>query len=244
MKTIAVIPARYQSKRFPGKPLAMIAGKPMIQHVHERALSCPDLSDIFVATDDERIFQCVNDFAGKAIMTQKEHPSGTDRVAEAAQKMDLQKDDLIVNIQGDQPLFEPIAISQLLAPLFKDKDIHMSTLKYRIEDEKELINPNNVKVVTDREGFALFFSRHPIPFYRDSVSPTLHYKHLGLYGYRMDSLIRFGHLPVGELESAERLEQLRALEYGFRIKVIETLFNSIEVDSPEDIKEVEKMMIG
>ena len=242
MNIIAFIPSRYESKRFPGKPLAPIAGKPMIQHVFQNALSCPDISDVYVATDDERIFKCVHDFGGKAIMTDKDHHSGTDRIAEATRKMNLNSDYLIINIQGDQPIFKPSLITQMINPMLEDENIPMGTLKFRITDEKEINNPNYVKVVTDREGFALFFSRSPLPFFRDDRSRKVHYKHLGFYAYRYDFLQQFAGLPVGQLESAEKLEQLRALENGFRIKVVETTSDSIEVDTPEDIKKVEAMM--
>ncbi len=214
----------------------------MIEHVYQRALSCPDVSEVIVATDDERIFQCVKGFGGKSIMTDENHPSGTDRIAEASLKMNLGRDDLIVNVQGDQPIFHPSTISKLIAPLREDPNIPMSTLKYRITDEGEIDDPNHVKVVTDKEGFALFFSRSPIPFFRDSRSNQVYYKHLGFYAYRRDFLTKFSSLPVGDLESSEKLEQLRALENGFRIKVVETPFDSIEVDRPADIKRVEKLM--
>lgn len=242
MRIIAFIPARYQSKRFPGKPLALIAGKPMIQHVYQRGLSCPEISDIFVATDDERILSCVRDFGGKAVRTEPGLPSGTDRIYEAARKVGVTEEDLIVNIQGDQPLFHSSVISQMIAPLIADRDIPMGTLKCRLSDEKEVDDPNTVKVVTDREGFALFFSRSPLPFYRDALSGRIHYKHLGFYAYRYDFLRTFAGLPVGALESAEKLEQLRALENGFRIKVVETFFDSIEVDTPDDVSHVEAMI--
>jgi 3-deoxy-manno-octulosonate cytidylyltransferase (CMP-KDO synthetase) len=242
MQTIAFIPSRYDSTRFPGKPLAPIAGRPMIQYVYQCALSCPDISDVFVTTDDERILECVKGFGGKAIMTMKKHPSGTDRIAEAVQNLDLGKDDLIVNIQGDQPLFEPSVISEMIAPLIEDGDIPMSTLKYRIRDETEVENSNIVKVVTDKRGFALYFSRCPIPFFRDSKSGEVHYKHLGFYAFRRDFLIEFSRLPSGDLEASEKLEQLRALEHGFRIRVVETGHNSVEVDTPQDIKKVEEII--
>jgi 3-deoxy-manno-octulosonate cytidylyltransferase (CMP-KDO synthetase) len=242
MDTIALIPSRYDSRRFPGKPLALIAGKPMIQHVCECAASCPDISAVYVATDDDRISECVRNFGGIPVMTTKEHPSGTDRVAEAVQKLHLKEDVLIVNIQGDQPVFHPSVISDMIIPLFKDKTIPMGTLKYRITDEWEVKNSNIVKVVTDDNGFALYFSRYPIPFSRDSMSTEIRYKHLGFYAYRKDFLIRFSRLPVGSLEAAEKLEQLRALSHGFRIKVVETRFDSVEVDCPEDIGKVEKIL--
>jgi len=242
MKVVAFIPARYDSKRFPGKPLALIAAKPMIQHVYERAQSCPEISEIFVATDDERIFKSVLGFGGKAIMTEKEHPSGTDRIAEATQELNLPNDNLIVNIQGDQPIFQPSAISDLTMPFMEGQNIPMSTLKYKIRGEKEVKNPNYVKVVTDAKGFALYFSRSPVPFFRDSRSSKTHYKHLGFYAYSMAFLKQFANLPVGRLESSEKLEQLRALENDFKIRVMETAFDSVEVDAPEDLQKVEKLL--
>lgn len=214
----------------------------MIQHVYEHALACPEVIEVFVATDDDRIADCVRDFGGKAVMTKEGHPSGTDRIAEASQKMGLEEEDLIVNIQGDQPLFQPSSISQLIRPLMEDRDIAMSTLKYRIRNDQEVQHPNHVKVVTDREGFALFFSRSPLPFYRDPKTDRRHFKHLGFYAYPMAFLTKFVTLPVGELEAAEKLEQLRALEYGYRIKVVETEFDSVEVDTPGDAKKVERLL--
>jgi 3-deoxy-manno-octulosonate cytidylyltransferase (CMP-KDO synthetase) len=242
MKIFALIPARYGSTRFPGKPLALISGKPMIQHVYQCAASCPDISDVWVTTDDERISQCINDFGGKAIITNPDHCSGTDRIAEAAQKLEIQDDDLIVNIQGDQPLFQPSVISDLIAPFRGNRDIRMGTLKFGITQKHDVENPNVVKVVTDHDDFAIYFSRYPIPFFRDSKSPTFHYKHIGIYAYRKDFLIAFSRLPEGRLEAAESLEQLRALENGFKIKVVETKSNSLEVDRPDDIKKIEKEM--
>jgi len=243
MKIFAFIPARYQSTRFPGKPLALIAGKPMIQHVYERALLCPELFEVYVATDDERISECVHGFEGKVVMTKKDHQSGTDRISEAAVKTGLEKQDIIVNIQGDQPLFDPSVITLLIKPLVEDESIPISTLKWKITDDNHIRNPNHVKVVTDNQGFAIYFSRCPIPYFRDTGSGT-YYKHLGFYGYRMDFLTRFTRLSQGKLESAEKLEQLRALEHGFKIKVMETPFNSVEVDVPEDIETVEKILQG
>jgi 3-deoxy-manno-octulosonate cytidylyltransferase (CMP-KDO synthetase) len=242
MRIIAFIPARYESIRFPGKPLKAILDKPLIQHVYERAKACPEISEVYVATDSERIFQCVQEFGGKAVMTELKHPTGTDRVAEAAQKMNLDKDDLIVNVQGDQPDLHKSHISDLIAPLMEDPSIPMSTFKYRITDEEEIDDPNHVKMVTDKEEFALFFSRSPIPSYFNSKSHKIYYKHLGFYAYRRDFLAKFNSLPVGELESAEKVEALRALENGFRIKVVETPFDSVEIDRPGDIKRAEEQM--
>jgi 3-deoxy-manno-octulosonate cytidylyltransferase (CMP-KDO synthetase) len=243
MKTVAFIPARYKSNRFPGKPLAHIAGKPMIQRVYECAAACPELSGVCVATDDERIAACVHDFGGNAVMTEKSHRSGTDRVSEAAFTMGLENDDLVVNIQGDQPFFHPSQITRLVSPFAKDESISMTTLKYKIKKKSEIKNPNHVKVVTDAKGFGLYFSRSPIPFYRNTASRGDYFKHLGLYAFRMGFLLRFARLSEGVLESAEKLEQLRALENGIKIKVVETPFDSIEVDIPEDIKRVEKMLL-
>lgn len=242
MKTYVFIPSRYSSSRFPGKPLALIRGVPMIQHVYKRALNCPEIDGVYVATDDERIRRCVLDFDGHVLMTRENHPSGTDRIAEAARLIHAKNEDVIVNIQGDQPLFDPSIISTLVSPFRKDKTIDMSTLKFRITDESERSNPNHVKVVTDRDGFALYFSRAAIPFYRDGNATGEHFKHLGLYAYRMDFLKAFVELPMGHLESAEKLEQLRALENGYRIKVEETSLDSVEVDTPDDIRRVEALI--
>jgi 3-deoxy-manno-octulosonate cytidylyltransferase (CMP-KDO synthetase) len=242
MSIIAFIPSRYGSTRFPGKPLAMIAGKPMIQHACGCALKCPDISDVYVVTDDERIMDCVKGFGGKGVMTKKEHPSGTDRIAEATEILGLNDDDIVVNIQGDQPVFRSSIISQMVKPLVDDKNIPMGTVKYRISDPSEINNSNIVKVVTDNNDFAIYFSRLPIPFYRDRPQVQDYYKHLGFYAYRKRFILEFNRLPVARLENAEKLEPLRAIENGFRIKVVETEFDSIEVDSPEDIMKVEKLI--
>jgi len=241
-KIIAFIPSRYESTRFPGKPLALIAGKPMIQHVHERVLSSVHVADAFVATDDERIFQCVRGFGGKAVMTGQTHPSGTDRIAEAALKLGLKDHDLVVNVQGDQPTFDPSCLPDLLKPFQEGPDILMSTLMIRMREKGEIENPNNVKVVTDGKGFALYFSRSPIPFYRDTGDSQGVYKHLGFYAYPVHFLKVFASLSPGPLESAEKLEPLRALEHGFKIKVEETHFDSIEVDTYKDIAKVERLI--
>jgi 3-deoxy-manno-octulosonate cytidylyltransferase (CMP-KDO synthetase) len=242
MGITAFIPARYGSTRFPAKPLALIAGKPMVSHVYQCAAACPDISVVYVVTDDERIFKCVEEFGGKAVMTRKEHQSGTDRIAEAVQTLGLKDEDLVVNVQGDQPFFDPSIISLLVAPLVKDADIPMSTVVCRLQDETEIQNINIVKVVTDNDGFALYFSRSPIPFYRDLTTESVCYKHLGFYAYRKDFLLKFSRLPAGRLEAAEKLEQLRVLEHGYRIKVVETIHDSVEVDAPEDIQKVERMV--
>jgi len=240
MGITAFIPSRYGSTRLPAKPLALIDGKPMIRHVYQCALACPDISDVYVVTDDVRIAGCVEDFGGKAVMTSKEHQSGTDRIAEAVQILGLNDDDIVVNVQGDQPLFDPSLISVMVAPLVKDPDIPMGTVKYRLKDDADIMNINIVKVVTDNDDFALYFSRSPIPYYREQPSEKVYYKHLGFYAYRKRFLLKFTALPSGALEAAEKLEQLRALEYGYRIKVMETVHDSVEVDIPADIQKVER----
>jgi 3-deoxy-manno-octulosonate cytidylyltransferase (CMP-KDO synthetase) len=222
----------------------MINGKPMIQHTYERALACPELSAVYVATDHERILACVKGFGGKAFMTRNNHVSGTDRIAEAAQKMGVKDRDLVVNIQGDQPAFQPEVISAMVEPLVADETIPMSTLKCRIRDENDVTNPNHVKVVTDNRGFALYFSRCPIPFCRDANPGQIHYKHLGFYCFRMNFLLKFTALPEGKLESLEKLEQLRALENGYRISVPESIYDSIEVDVPDDVRAIEECLNG
>lgn len=242
MGITAFIPSRYGSTRLPAKPLAFIDGKPMIRHVYQCAVACPDITDVYVATDDERIFRCVQDFGGKAVMTGKEHQSGTDRIAEAVQILGLNDDDIVVNVQGDQPLFNPSVISVMVAPLVRDPDIPMSTVKYRLKDDADIMNINIVKVVTDTDDFALYFSRSPIPYYREQPSGKAYYKHLGFYAYRKGFLLKFTGLPSGRLETAEKLEQLRALEYGYRIKVMETVYDSAEVDIPADIQKVERTL--
>jgi 3-deoxy-manno-octulosonate cytidylyltransferase (CMP-KDO synthetase) len=243
MKILAFIPARYGSTRFPGKPLASILGKPMIEHVYRCALECGDLTDVLVVTDDHRIIDCVHGFGGKAILTSPDHASGTDRIAEAAGKLGLVDNDIIVNIQGDQPRFDPDIITRMTAPLLKDESLPMATLKFRIENQKEIENPNIVKVVTDRNDFALFFSRYPIPFVRGkNAAVPEYYKHPGFYAYRRGFLTEFSRLSPGVLEKAEKLEQLRALEYGYKIKVAEIFSDSIEVDTPEDVPKIEAVI--
>jgi len=242
MDIYAFIPARYQSSRFPGKPLAMISGKPMIQHTYERALACSELSAVYVATDDDRIRECVEGFGGNALMTLSTHVSGTDRIAEAARKIGVKNGDLVVNIQGDQPAFHPRVVSAMIEPLMADASIPMGTLKCRIRDHKDIANPNHVKVVTDKNGFALYFSRCPIPFCRDADPGQVHYKHLGFYCFRMQFLLEFTALPEARLEMLEKLEQLRALENGYKISVSESLYDSIEVDVPSDVGAIEEFL--
>lgn len=242
-KVTAFIPSRYESTRFPGKPLALIAGKPMIQHVYEEAKACPVVSEVFVATDDERIEECVRGFGGLAVMTSPNHLSGTDRIAEAASLKGLEDEDLIINIQGDQPTFEHPCIPYLIRPLLEDATLLMSTLVFKMTDDREVRDIKNVKTVQDKEGFALFFSRSPIPYYRDAGAEKVYYKHLGFYAYRRNFLKTFASLPAGEWEEAEKLEQLRAVEYGHKIKIVNSPYDSFEVDTPSDIKVAEQILL-
>ena len=244
MKVVVVIPSRYQSTRFMGKPLADVLGKPMIQHVYERVLRSKTASLAAVATDDRRIFEAVEKFGGRAILTSPEHPSGTDRIAEAVGRLGLADSDIVVNIQGDQPTFEPVQIDEVVEPLLKDSSLDFSTLIYRISRDGELTDPNAVKVVFDRDHFALYFSRATIPFVRDRGGKADYWKHHGIYAYRKSFLVAFTRLPQGMLEQLEALEQLRALEHGYRIKVVETQFDSIEVDTPADLERVRALLAG
>lgn len=242
VEVVAIIPARYASNRFPGKPLAEICGKPMIQHVVERAKKVALLSRVVVATDDKRIADCVESFGGEYVMTRPDHVSGTDRLAEAAELVGISEHDVVVNIQGDQPLFPPEVIEQVARPILDDPALPMSTLIYKIDREEEINDPNHVKTVFDRDNYALYFSRAPIPFQRhpeDSESPT-YYRHLGLYAYKKGFLLTFVSLPEGEWERFEKLEQLRALEYGYKIRVTLTTHDSMEVDTLDELKRVEE----
>lgn len=243
-EVIAIIPARYDSNRFPGKPLAKIAGKPMIQHVFERAKKVKMLSKVIVATDDKRIADCVKSFGGEYVMTRSDHVSGSDRLAEAAEKIGVSEHDIVINIQGDQPVFAEEVIEQVAAPLLEDPTLPMSTVIYQIKREEEINDPNHVKTVFDRDNHALYFSRAPIPFQRnpEDVETPTYYKHIGIYGYRKGFLLTYVGLPEGEWERFEKLEQLRALEYGYKIKVTITQHDSMEVDTPEGLKRVEEYL--
>lgn len=243
-EVVAIIPARFQSTRFAGKPLALIQGKPMIQHVFERARKVDILSRVIVATDDERIQNVVEGFGGECVLTREDHVSGTDRLAEAAEKTGISKHDIIINIQGDQPLFSGQVIEQVARPLLDDPTLPMSTLIYKIVRKEEINNPNHVKTVFDKQNNALYFSRLPIPYDRDpgNAAPPSYYRHLGFYGYRKDFLLSFVALPEGEWERLEKLEQLRALEYGYTIKVVLTEHDSMEVDTQEDIARIEQFL--
>ncbi|MEZ0343837.1 MAG: 3-deoxy-manno-octulosonate cytidylyltransferase [Caldimicrobium sp.] len=234
MKQVIIIPARFGATRFPGKPLVQLWGKPLIQHVYERALRS-GIQEIYVATDDKRIFDTVVNFGGKAIMTSHQ-PSGTDRVAEAANILGLDEEDIVINLQGDQPLFPEEYFSLLVKPLLLYEDISMATLATPIHTKQDLENPNKVKVVMDKRGRALYFSRSPIPYFRAPGKEPPYYKHIGVYAYRKSFLDIFVRLSPGVLEEAEKLEQLRALENGYSIAVTLVPRDYPEVDTPEDLE--------
>ena len=249
MKTSAVIPARYGSTRFEGKPLADILGKPMIQHVYEGVRQSKLIDEVIVATDDQRILDAVKSFGGKAVMTSPTHSTGTDRVAEVAKKL---KSEIIVNVQGDEPLIKGSIIDKAIRPLLTDDTLHMSTLMTRIEEVRDWLNPHIVKVVVDQKNFALYFSRSPIPFPRDlqigrlksrpfgtdRPLPKRVFKHIGVYVFRQKFLLNFSKMKPTPLEKLEKLEQLRALENGYRIKVTPVNYEPICVDTPEDLEKI------
>jgi 3-deoxy-manno-octulosonate cytidylyltransferase (CMP-KDO synthetase) len=239
LQIVAVIPARFASSRFPGKPLADIDGRPMIEHVYRRAKACAAIQRVIVATDDLRVADAVRRFGGDVRLTRADHRTGTDRIAEVAETLDC---DVVVNVQGDEPLIDPDAIAAAVAPFAADPGVPMTTLYRRIEQPAELNNPNIVKVVLDRAGYALYFSRAPIPFARDPRAgwPPL-YRHIGLYAYRRSTLLVIAALEPTPLERAESLEQLRALEHGIRIKAVETAYDSLGVDTPEDLEQVRRL---
>ena len=235
MKVLCVIPARYASTRLPGKPLSMIAGKPMIQHVYERACQAQLPNEVVVATDNELVEKAVLDFGGKAVMTSPDHPSGTDRLAEVA--LMYPDVDVIVNVQGDEPMIPPEVIDRLAEAFNGDANLNMATMKV-VMDEEDYENPAAVKVVTDQQGYALYFSRSLMPYPRNKPEGFKVFKHVGIYAYRRNFLLKYAALAPTPLEKAESLEQLRALENGYKIKVLESDFQGIGVDTPEDLAAV------
>ncbi|TAN40498.1 MAG: 3-deoxy-manno-octulosonate cytidylyltransferase [Nitrospirae bacterium] len=256
MSAVVLIPARFDSTRFPGKPLAPLKGLPVIQHVYRNSLLSERAADVIVATDSETIFETVLAFGGKAVMTSAAHLSGTDRIAEAVRSLD--KDyDIIVNVQGDEPLIRPEMIDAVIS-LLDDSRASLGTLVKKIVDPEEIFDPNVVKAVCDEDGFALYFSRAPIPYYRDAWKaytmqrPALRgqpseaafccYKHIGIYSYRKEALLALTALAPTEIELAESLEQLRALGNGYKIKVQETSCETFGVDTPEDLERIEKCL--
>jgi 3-deoxy-manno-octulosonate cytidylyltransferase (CMP-KDO synthetase) len=234
---VVVIPARYQSTRFPGKPLVDIAGRSMIEHVYTRAAEVPGVSAVIVATDDRRIAEAVTGFGGIARMTRSTHRTGLERVAEVAADLNC---DIVVNVQADEPLLEPQMVTEVVGALEAAETVWMSTLRRQISDLADIGNPHVVKVVVDQRGDALYFSRAAVPFMHDATLPA--FRHIGLYAYRRTFVCDLAALPQTPLEIAESLEQLRALEHGFRIRAVETHYDSIGVDTPEDLERVRRRM--
>ena len=243
LKIVGIIPARYASTRLPGKAIKSILGKPMIQRVFEQAAKAHALNSIYVATDDERIVKAVEAFGGRAVMTSREHPSGTDRLAEAVKSVFA---DIVVNIQGDQPFFNPVMIKEVIQPLLEDPSLQMSTLMHAITHQESIDDPSVVKIVVDLAGNALYFSRSLIPYPRERIQHPV-YEHVGIYAYRRDFLIKFAKLPPTILEQIESLEQLRALEHGYRVRVVETkcedsMFSGFSIDTQQDLERAELML--
>jgi 3-deoxy-manno-octulosonate cytidylyltransferase (CMP-KDO synthetase) len=253
---VVVIPARYASSRFPGKPLAIIAGRPMIQHVYERACQARLADMVLVATDDARILAAVEAFGGQAVMTSAAHATGTDRVAEVVAQLAC---DIVVNVQGDEPCIAPAVIDAVIEPLRDDPAVPMATLAHPLREVADFLSPHVVKVVVDRYSNALYFSRAPIPYDRQAWPqvpqllaaggmalrlPPGCYRHFGLYAYRREVLLHLAQLPQTALEQVEQLEQLRAMEHGYRLRVVPTTHASIGVDIPDDIARVERVLTG
>ncbi|NHM05242.1 3-deoxy-manno-octulosonate cytidylyltransferase [Flavobacterium celericrescens] len=241
MKIIAVIPARYASTRFPAKLMQDLCGKTVILRTYEAAVNTQLFDDVFVVTDSDLIFNEINLNGGKAIMSIKEHESGSDRIAEAVENMAV---DVVINVQGDEPFIDKKPLEQLIE-VFKndtDKKVDLGSLMFQIKDKKEISNPNNVKVITDQKGFALYFSRSVIPFPREENVGVRYMKHIGIYAFRKQALMDFYSLPMLSLEASEKLEQLRYLEYGKRIKMIETTHGSIGIDTVEDLEKARKLL--
>ncbi len=240
MRIIAVIPARMGSTRFPGKALAPLCGKPIIQHVYEAAMSTALFDEVLVATDSISIIDAVSSFGGTAVMTSQSHQSGSDRIAEAITDCHA---DIIVNIQGDEPLIDKGSLEQIVA-VFKDSTVDVASLYTSIDEIEMLFDPNIVKVVLDNADNAIYFSRAPIPYNRDNIPEVSYYRHIGVYAYRRETLLRFVKLPMGVLEQIEKLEQLRLLEHGIRIRMIATDYQGIGIDTPEDLLLVEAILQG
>jgi len=241
LRIVVVIPARYASTRLPGKPLVSLAGKPMIQHVFERAKRAQTVHRVIVATDDARIVEAVRAFGGEAVMTRPDHRTGTERVAEVAAH---QEGDVFVNVQGDEPLIDPVSIDTAVGALLEEPPAQVGTVATPVRHAGDIMDPNVVKAVLDFDGNALYFSRAPIPWIRDTQSKghVKYWKHLGLYVIQREALLEFPTLPLGELERAEQLEQLRWLENGWKIRVAKVARDAVSVDVPEDLERVEKLL--
>jgi 3-deoxy-manno-octulosonate cytidylyltransferase (CMP-KDO synthetase) len=242
-RILAVIPARYASTRFPGKIIAPLAGKPLVLHAYERALEASLVSEALIATDDEKVVEALSPFGATVMMTRKDHPSGTDRLAEVAGKVSA---DILVNVQGDEPLIDPHTIDATIQPLLDHSDVAMATARRRITRTEQINDPNAVKVVCDRNGRALYFSRARIPFIRDTADSAAaaecYWEHVGLYVYRREFVLEYARMPQTPLEKLEKLEQLRVLENGLPIAVVDTEYESIGVDTPEDLERVRRLL--
>lgn len=234
MKFLGVIPARYGSTRFEGKPLEIIHGKTMIEWVYKRSLSSK-LDKVVVATDDDRIAEVVKSFGGEVVLTSRDHETGTDRIAEVAKV--YKEFDVIINVQGDEPLIESSMINSLITPFLEEPELKMATLKYKLDNMEDVNNPNIVKVICDKNDYAIYFSRNPIPFPR-KLDISNYYKHIGVYAYKRDFVLDYAKMSQTPLEISESLEQLRVLENGYRIKVLETKHKVLGVDTPEDLIKV------
>lgn len=239
-KVIAVIPARYNSTRFPGKLMEVLGDKTIITTTYQNVVETGLFDEVFVATDSELIFDEISKNGGKAVMT-GEHETGSDRIAEAVQDIDC---DIVINVQGDEPFLKKDPLKQLIDVFSNDekKEISLASLKIQLKETEEIKSPNNVKVITDRDGFALYFSRSVIPFHRELAFDVKYYKHIGVYAFRKEALLAFSKLPMLPLETSEKLEQLRYLEYGKRIKMIETDFVGVGIDTPEDLEKAKQLI--
>ena len=243
LKVVVIIPARYGSTRLPGKPLVSLAGRPMIQYVFERAKRAQTVQHVIVATDDQRIVDAVRGFGGEAVMTRGDHRTGTERVAEVAAR---EEGDIFVNVQGDEPLIDPVSIDTAVGALLEEPAAQIATVATPVRHAGDIMDPNVVKTVLDFDGNALYFSRAPIPWVRDTQSKVhvKYWKHLGLYVFQREALLEYPTLPLGELERVEQLEQLRWMENGWKIRVAEVTHDAVSVDVPEDVARVERMMKG
>lgn len=239
-KVIAVIPARYNSTRFPGKMMEILGNRTIITTTYQNVLETGLFDEVFVATDSELIFDEISKNGGKAVMTGK-HETGSDRIAEAVQNIDC---DIVINVQGDEPFLKKEPLKQLIDVFYKDekKEISLASLKIQLRESEEIRNPNNVKVITDNNGFALYFSRSVIPFQRELSYDVTYYKHIGVYAFRKEALLKFSSLEMTPLEISEKLEQLRYLENGMKIKMVETDFVGIGIDTPEDLEKAKKLI--
>jgi 3-deoxy-D-manno-octulosonate cytidylyltransferase len=241
LKIIAMIPARFEASRFPGKLMQDLGGKTVIRRTYEAAKNTDLFQEVYVVTDSEKIYAEITGFGGKAIMSQKEHECGSDRIAEAVENMDV---DIVVNVQGDEPFIDRESLSKLLAVFYTEgaEEIDLASLKTALSESDEITNPNNVKVITNNEDFALYFSRFPIPYPRNTEAKVTYFKHIGIYAFRKQALLDFYHLPMLSLEDAEKIECIRYLEYGKKIKMLETSLKTIGIDTPEDLEKARKLI--